>query len=165
MSFRADSIKPLELSENVQLNYMAFDIECVPSDPRKPLDAKKDPIVMISLSFNPEFRNKKSLVLVGKPFSAGDVQGFATEKEMLEEFLRILDTYDPDVVTGYNINGFDFPYIMERLKQNKLPQNLGRSDKVTFSRTFGITQEYVITGRIVDDPYQILKKDPCIKFA
>ena len=36
LSFRAESIKPLELEENADLKYMAFDIECVPSDPRKP---------------------------------------------------------------------------------------------------------------------------------
>ncbi len=162
--FRAGSLRPLELNENVPLNYLAFDIECVPSDPRKPLDAKRDPIVMISLAFSPEFRGRKTLVLVSKPFQGENIQGFVTEKEMLEEFLKTIENYDPDILTGYNINTFDFPYIIERLRQNKLPQNLGRADKAAFSRTYGITQEYVITGRVVVDPYQILKKDPWVKF-
>lgn len=164
LSFRAESVKPIEKIENVPLNYLAFDIECVPSDPRKPLNSRKDPIVMISCSFFPEHRGKKSAVLVARPFSGDGVQGFSTEKEMLEEFLRIIESYDPDVITGYNINGFDFPYLIERLKQNKLQQNLGRTDKAAFSRTFGMTQEFVLTGRAVVDPYQILKKDPWVKF-
>lgn len=164
LSFRAETIRPLELNENMPLSYLAFDIECIPSDPRKPLDPKKDKIVMISCAFYPEYRGRKTIVLVAKPFSAEGVQGFSTEKEMLEEFLRIVETYDPDIITGYNINTFDFPYLLERLKQNKLPLNLGRADKVTFSRTYGMTQEYVITGRAVVDPYQILKKDPWVKF-
>lgn len=163
-SYAASSLKPLELNVNMPLKYLAFDIECVPSDPRKPLDAKKDPIVMISLAFSPEFNDKKSLVLVAKPFIGDDAKGFSSEKEMLEEFLRIINMYDPDILTGYNINSFDFPYIIERLRQNKLPQNLGRADKNTFSRTFGITQEFVLTGRAVVDPYQLLKRDPWVKF-
>jgi len=164
MSFRAESVRPVEKTENVPLNYLAFDIECVPSDPRKPLNSKKDPIVMISCTFLPEYRGRKSLVLVAKPFSGPDALGFSTEKEMLEEFLKIVDTYDPDIITGYNINAFDFPYLVERLRQNKLQQNLGRTEKATFSRTYGITQEYVLTGRAVADPYQILKRDPWVKF-
>lgn len=163
-AFRAETVKPLEISENAPLSFMAFDIECVPSDPRKPLDSRKDPIIMISLVFSPAYRGKSSLVLVAKPFTAENTQGFMNEKEMLEEFLRVVDSYDPDIITGYNINTFDFPYLIERLKQNKLSQNLGRADKATFSRTFGMTQEYVIAGRAVVDPYQLLKKDPWVKF-
>ncbi len=164
-SFRAESVKPIEKTENTPLNYMAFDIECVPSDPRKPLNPKKDSIVMIACTFFPDFRGKKSQVLVAKPFTGDGVSGFSSEKEMLEEFLRIMDSYDPDIVTGYNINTFDFPYLIERLRQKKLPQNLGRTEKSSFSRTLGITQEYVLTGRAVADPYQILKKDPWVKFT
>ena len=163
-AYAANALRPIEESKNAPLRYMAFDIECVPSDARKPLDARTDQIIMISLHFYPDYREKKTLVLVAKPFQGEDSRGFSNEKEMLEEFLQIINNYDPDVLTGYNINGFDFPYIMERLKQNKLPQNLGRSDKNTFSRTLGITQEYVLTGRVVVDPYQILKKDPWVKF-
>lgn len=163
-SYKAISVKPIDRIENAPLSYLAFDIECIPSDPRKPLNSKKDPIVMISCQFKPEHRGKDSLVLVAKPFSGAGIQGFQNEKEMLEEFLRIVDSYDPDIITGYNVNAFDFPYLVERLRQNKLAQNLGRTDKATFSRTFGITQEYVLTGRAVADPYQILKKDPWVKF-
>src|SRR3989338_780480 len=47
---------------------------------------------------------------------------------------------------------------------DRLQQNLGRTDKTAFSRTLGITQEYVLTGRTVADPYQILKRDPWVKF-
>ncbi len=163
MTYRADAIKPADDIENAELRYMAFDIECIPSDTKKPIDAKHDPIVMVSFSFAPEFRGKKTLVLVAKPCSGEGVRGFSNEKEMLEEFLNIIDLYDPDVLTGYNINSFDLPYIAERLKQNKLPLTLGRCDKEIFSRTYGMTQEFTITGRIVADPYQILKKDPWIK--
>jgi len=163
-TYRINSLRPIEKQENTKLKYLAFDIECIPSDPKRPLDAKHDPIVMISISFSPEYKGQKDTVLIAKPYTSSDAKGFTNEKEMLEEFIRIVDSYDPDVLTGYNINSFDFPYIVERLKQNKIPANLGRADKDVFSRTYGITQEYVVTGRVVVDPYQILKRDPWVKF-
>jgi DNA polymerase I len=164
ITFRANSIKPVDAVENAQLKYMAFDIECIPSDEKRPVDAKHDPIAMIAVSFSSEFRSTKSLVLVAKPFSGDDIKGFSSEKEMLEEFLNIIDGYDPDIMTGYNINSFDLPYITERLKQNKLSAKFGRCDKDVYSRTFGITQEFFVAGRVVVDPYQILKRDPWVKF-
>jgi DNA polymerase I len=162
-TYKANTIKPVDEIENAELRYLAFDIECISSDMQKPIDARNDPIVMISLAFNPEFRGKKTLVLVAKSFSGENTKGFSSEKEMLEEFLNIIDMYDPDIITGYNINSFDLPYLAERLKQNKLSLALGRSDKEIFSRTFGITQEFTISGRVVADPYQILKRDPWVK--
>lgn len=162
-TYRAHAVRPLEEAENAPLRYLALDIECVPSDPTKPIDAKKDPIVMISLAFTPEFRGHKSLVLTAKPFSGEGAKGLRDEKEMLSELLSIIDNYDPDVITGYNINAFDMPYILERLKQNKLSAALGRSDKEAYSTT-GINPEFFINGRVVADPYQILKRDPWVKF-
>jgi DNA polymerase I len=54
--------------------------------------------------------------------------------------------------------------LLERLRQNNLQQSFGRCDKSVFSKTFGITQECIVPGRIVVDPYQILKRDPWVKF-
>ena len=163
-AFRAERITPIERNDNAPLRYMAIDIECLPSDPRKPLNSKNDPVIIISMSFFPEFRGKKTTVLLAKNFYGPDMKGFPSEKEMLEEFVRITDAYDPDIITGYNINSFDFPYILERFRYHKLPALFGRSEKQAFGKTFGILQEFIISGRVVADPYQILKRDPWIKF-
>jgi DNA polymerase elongation subunit (family B) len=39
-----------------------------------------------------------------------------TEEEMLEKFLQSWEWYNPDVVTGWYIENFDIPYIVNRLK-------------------------------------------------
>lgn len=41
------------------------------------------------------------------------------EHELLEKFLELWDsrTYSPDVLTGWNIEGFDLPYIVNRIKR------------------------------------------------
>ncbi len=159
------SIKPAENPVNVPMKYMAFDIECLPQDLKRAPDSKKDKIIMISLCFSPDYNGKKSLVLVAKPVMAQDTRGFVDEKSMLEEFMSIIEKFDPDIITGYNINGFDFPYLMDRLKKNNVAPFMGRArDKPAFIRSMGMTQECVIPGRVVADPYQIIKRDPWVKF-
>lgn len=37
-----------------------------------------------------------------------------TEKEIIEEFTRVVQEEDPDVITGYNIDNYDIPTVMER---------------------------------------------------
>jgi DNA polymerase delta subunit 1 len=52
------------------------------------------------------------------------VMSFDDEAEMLQAWRDFIEEVDPDVVIGYNISNFDFPYLMERakhLKANKFP--------------------------------------------
>ena len=37
-----------------------------------------------------------------------------TEKEIIEEFTRVIQEEDPDAITGYNIDNYDIPTVMER---------------------------------------------------
>jgi DNA polymerase delta subunit 1 len=39
---------------------------------------------------------------------------------MLEEWAAFVREMDPDIFTGYNINNFDFPYLIERARHLKL---------------------------------------------
>lgn len=165
MAYHAKEVRPVEKRENSPLRYLSFDIECIPADVTKPLNPKKDSIVMIALSFAPKYKNLESLVLVAKPASANGVEGFNGEKEMLQAFLEIVDSYDPDIMTGYNINAFDIPYLLERLEKNGLQKYFGRAtDKSVYTQTFGMTQESVIPGRIVVDSYQLIRRDAWVKF-
>ena len=41
---------------------------------------------------------------------------FGDERKMIEDFSRFLIEVDPDVITGYNIDGFDIPQIDQRAK-------------------------------------------------
>ena len=165
-AFEMKSIKPLDRKDNAQISILSFDIECVPSDSNRPLDSRKDPVVMISLSFNVPYRGTTSIVQVAKPVSGKGLQGFPNEKDMLEGFIRVVDEYNPDIITGYNVNTFDIPYVLERMRALGIPAMLGRcKDKPAYNKSTGVTQESVVPGRVVVDPYQILKRDPRIKFA
>ncbi|MBI5061623.1 MAG: DNA polymerase elongation subunit, partial [Candidatus Aenigmarchaeota archaeon] len=164
-TFQINRIAPCEKKENAKMRYLSVDIECLLLDPNRAPDAKKDPIIIISFAFEPEFKGKKTLVLVGKPCIASDmVHSFPDEKAMLETFVKIFDEFDPDIVTGYNINNFDIPYLLERLQKHNIAQTFGRCDKPVFSKTFAASQEAVIPGRVVVDPYQLLKRDVNVRF-
>jgi DNA polymerase delta subunit 1 len=53
-------------------------------------------------------------------FGLFQVRSFETEGEMLEEWAAFVREMDPDIFTGYNINNFDFPYLIERARHLKL---------------------------------------------
>src|SRR6266480_2174850 len=36
------------------------------------------------------------------------------EKEIIERFVKLIDELDPDVISGYNIDGYDLPVLIER---------------------------------------------------
>ncbi len=39
----------------------------------------------------------------------------ADEKDLLDKFLSFWKALDPDIVTGWNVNGFDIPYLINRI--------------------------------------------------
>jgi DNA polymerase I len=150
--------KPTEKDEDVELKYMAFDIECVSGGESKIPDPSRDPIILISVVFSRPYKGKRSIVLGTRSYK--NVMSFETEKEMLEEFIRIIDGFDPDIITGFNINNFDIPYVLERLRQNGVKPYLGRcKQKSMMSRKIGIRYRNYIPGRIIVDSYEIVKKD------
>ncbi|QPB44562.1 DNA polymerase [Medusavirus stheno T3] len=79
------------------------------------------------------------------------------ERRMLHAFTRYMALADPDVITGYNILGFDWNYLIQRYEYLGIPPLLGRTGKpvkvnknVFQSRSQG-TREYMrpeMDGRI-----------------
>jgi len=51
-----------------------------------------------------------------------------TEKELLEDFILLVQKYDPDIMVAWNGNGFDFPFIINRI--NKLGLNANRLSRL-----------------------------------
>lgn len=150
----------MEPAEERPFNFktLSVDIEMATSEGLP--NPQRDPIIMISLAFLPDYSGKNTLVLVSKPTKRADgVLSFKNEEEMLEEFLKIVENYDPDVITGYNINNFDMPYILDRLEFNKLPKTIGRcSIKPAISKKVAGRTRNSITGRIIADNYDLIKE-------
>jgi DNA polymerase I len=160
----AEKITPIEEKKNAPLRFMSLDIECFPKEMRIP-DAEKDEIVMVGLSFHPEYKGKESLVLLAKRTkSYPDTVSCNNEKEMLEKLKNIIEDYDPDIIGGHNINGFDLPFIIKRLEVLNVASDFGRSEKKMFSRKLTYSSIPSMSGRVIVDTYEILKRDPWVKF-
>ncbi len=156
---QATSFSDLNIEENSLLKYLSIDIETVSSDGGLP-DPEKDQIILISLVFYPTYKEKSSLVLIAKRTKKYDnTLSFDSEKEMLEEFLRIIDNFDPDIILGYNSTNFDLPFIDTRLAKNNVNRNLGRcAQKPIRLDKFANKQKAVIPGRVVVDVYDLIKE-------
>ncbi len=82
-----------------------------------------------------------------------------TEKEMLKEFQKIIIEEDPDVITGYNIDGFDNPYLNDRHESNYLPRlKIGRNGTAWRSRDVKESKMWFVTGRIIADAMYMARK-------
>ncbi len=154
-------IKNADRDELVDLKFLALDIECVSLKGGEMPDARKDPIIMISLNFSKPYKGKKSLVLSTR--SSEDVKVFETEKDMLQDLINIIMDYDPDIITGFNINNFDMPYILERMMQNDILPIFGRCKKQVTKRQIMSRFKINITGRVMVDSFEIIKRDFSLK--
>ena len=107
-------ITPLERDDIAPLKIMSFDIECYSStgafpDPRNPHDVIFQ-IGMTTKAFGQTgFIDKKCLCL--KETEGEGVESFKTEKELLDAFQKYLIKTDPDILTGWNIFGFDLEFL------------------------------------------------------
>lgn len=65
----------------------------------------------------------KYLVYIGNNIDLPDVKciGCDDEVELIKEMANVIRIIDPDVITGYNIFGFDMGYILGRMKLRLLP--------------------------------------------
>jgi DNA polymerase I len=151
-------MKPIKKEVNAPLKTLAFDIECVPNQSGTAPEASRDPIVMISLVFSDPHKGRKSMVLATR--SGKGITSCESEAEMLEKFMEIIEEYDPDMITGYNINNFDIPYLLERMNKNGIRPTFGRCrQKTVNSRKLMSRFNTSIVGRVIVDSFEIIKKD------
>ncbi|KAF1835563.1 DNA polymerase delta catalytic subunit [Decorospora gaudefroyi] len=113
-----------EWAKIAPLRILSFDIECAGRKGIFP-EANVDPVIQIANVVTrygeekPFIRNVFCLDTVSH-IVATEILSFQTESEMLMKWREFVEEADPDVVIGYNINNFDFPYLLDRAKHLKL---------------------------------------------
>lgn len=90
---------------------------------------------------------------------------------MLKAWVEFINEVDPDMVTGYNINNFDLPYIIDRaeaLKLNKFARLSRIITKICTVKTANLSskqmgthehKEVNLEGRVIFDMYQVILRD------
>jgi DNA polymerase elongation subunit (family B) len=175
---------PLEECKNWATNpgVLAFDIECYSSNKRAMPDKhnSKDVAYMISCIFQryrqPETRKRYGIVIGNCNEIPPDKLANCTlisvnsEQAMVEAFGKVVTETDPEVVTGYNIFGFDYPYLNHRVlrRLNTWPvmgRLIGEKSKMTSktwaSGAYGTQSINILQmeGRISVDLLTIIRRD------
>jgi DNA polymerase, archaea type len=168
-SILASGLTKIESLVVAPLKYLSFDIECLPLDGGMP-SPDVSPIIMISFSFEPEYKGHKTLILVAKPVEGmdSDVLSCRDEVEMLNRFFDIFCEYDPDIVAGYNHQDFDIPYITERVKAlvskgEMINPVVGRDGSQIGYRKFGLITRTELKGRVVVDALPLVRRAYSLK--
>ncbi|KAL1116276.1 hypothetical protein AAG570_005771, partial [Ranatra chinensis] len=103
---------------------LSFDIECAGEKGSFP-EAEKDPVIQIANMVQrqgetePFIRNVFTLNSCA-PIVGCQVISYDKETEMLDRWADFIREVDPDLLTGYNINNFDLPYLIDRANHFKL---------------------------------------------
>lgn len=95
---------------------------------------------------------------------------FNTEAELLEAWAEFVRSVDPDLLTGYNINNFDIPFLLDRAKHLdlKMFSYLGRITNIKSVVKETVSQTKVgrrtfktvnFEGRLPYDMYVVMKRD------
>ena len=81
------------------------------------------------------------------------IECYDTEREVLLAWQKFIQRENPDIVTGYNINGFDFDFMYRRTKELKCTKEflkLSRNqDEVCLNRDWRTGKESIETMKIV----------------
>jgi DNA polymerase elongation subunit (family B) len=105
-----------------------------------------DPIIQIGTTVHRYGETKcfyKSIITLGTcdHIEGVDIQECETESDLLIKWRDLILSIDPDIMTGYNIFGFDMSYIWDRSKE------------------LGIMDEVSMMGRIIDKKCSFVEKE------
>lgn len=89
----------------------------------------------------------------GKELTKGYIDG--DEMTILENFVSVVNAADPDILTGYNIDGYDLPVIQSRMNKFGIPFRIGR-DREQPHRVQ--SQYWRLHGRTISDTWWAVKK-------
>lgn len=97
------------------VSVLSFDIETTTLNPKE--DNAR--ILLISLTY----RNKKSNTLAKRLFAYDE---YKSQGEMIDAFCVTVRNFNPSVIIGHNIMGFDLPYLKTIAEKENLTLDLGR---------------------------------------
>ena len=115
-----NDIQKVEKNDVGKLIVASFDIECCSEDGTFPkYERMNDPIIQIGTTVYFFGNNEcafKYISTLGKcdPIEDALVECFETEKDCIMGWVDFMRRLDPDIITGYNIWGFDWDYIYGR---------------------------------------------------
>ena len=110
------------------------------------------------LSIALQMGEQELVLLNGQHVEADWIECFTDERSMLLRFVEVLRSWDPDILIGWAVIGFDLRVLLRRAKELGLRLNIGRDQEGLFVEQ-GQTGRWFarIGGRVVLDGIEALK--------
>lgn len=139
--YEIEAIQRDEREDIPDLKILAFDCEML-TDFGMP-DPNEDPIIVIGVQYGDEI----------------DIMNGDGEKELIQRFVDLIKSYDPDMIIGYNQDNFDWPYIKKRAEKYGIRLDIGRDGSNMLIRG---GRPY-IAGRLDVDLYDVVLRTVDVK--
>ena len=136
----------------VDIETKVFDIDVV--DPRGP-----EP--MINIGIYDSYDLAYYILYVGEGYIRNIKNAkyipCVTEASMIETFITLLEDKDPDILSGFNLQGYDIPKLVTRCRTVGVDPKALSPLKQIKERKFGNTTKWTIGGREIVDLYEIAR--------
>jgi DNA polymerase delta subunit 1 len=166
------TLKPVECDDIAPLKITSFDIECYSSTGKFP-DADVTGDVLFQAAFTTRVYGSDSLEQ--KCFCLKNTEGhewYETEKDLLTAISAYIVKLDPDIITGWNIFGFDLEYLIKRIHATKCdpdvscmgrrrwdPCNLYEKNLSSSALGNNVLKLLPMSGRYIFDLFQTVKAE------
>jgi len=163
LQIRDSFYKTFEADVLFTTRYMIDEIEEIPNHPLRiqfmdietgSLDIINTPRPIYSIAIYDNFLKKNIVFILNngsnqkiKNFPNTSIYTFSREEDLLNKFLFFIEDTDPDLITGWFVEGYDLPYIINRMKKLKI--DFTKLSPLRYVQIRG--EDVVIKGRIVFD--------------
>lgn len=150
MVFKNPKIKPADYRPHFRI--LSLDIETG-------MDGRLFSIAIVQ-RYKGEEKKKNFMVGQQSEMPEKNIFFFSTEKELLESFVLNFQKWDPDILIGWHVIGFDLQFLEKKFNEHKINFSIGRdkSQPIIYEKkNAGWVAQ--ITGRIVLDGPALLKNN------
>ncbi len=120
----------------------------------------KPPLKVLSFDIENSIETGEIYTIATATYFRGNIETRAftgTEKEIILDFMDFIRKEDPDIITGYNIDGYDIPVILERAEKLKLGKpGIGRDGSPL--KPLG-DRFWKLHGRVIADAWWNAKRE------
>lgn len=157
-----EDLKPVDSTDIAPFVVASLDIECHSSTGKFPDPTiKGDACFQIAISllrFGEETPYDKTCLCYKQTDSNLDgcnIVSYSTERDLLMGFTEYINKFDVDIITGWNIFGFDLEYLMERGIVNNCPLAFYRMSKLR-DYTCTLTRKKLSSSALGDNDLKLV---------
>ena len=134
---------------------LSFDLEV--RNPHGMPNSEEDEIIMIGVASN--FGINQVISTKTNSEGCGDfVNHVSSEREMIQEFVKIIKENNIDIIVGYNSDNFDFPYLKDRAKLLGVDLDIGMDGSDVKYIRRGYANAASFKGLIHVDLYLVMRR-------